>query len=348
MKLALLILVLWSAAAAAAYGQGTIVMKAAARVGPDAPVTLADVASLVGPDAEALGAMVIVPAGERSGGGRERIDAERVRAALNLWSGAPPVNWGRLTLGGGTCSILPPLATPPKPKEGASPAAAVPDRGTVRSVIAERLGPMLGVESSDLRLEFDAADADVLGLSIAGRTIDVRPTGVSERMPLAVTVYETAAGHAPTIVAARTLRVGVKVRRLVILASAAKRRGELIGPGDVTTETRWIPPGEQALTLDRVVGAAIRTRLAPGQEVSARDIEPPLVVGRGEVVSVHCVSGQVVVRTTARALDDARDGGLVKLQSLVDESRTFYGRMDGRGRAIAVNATGGALMENKR
>ncbi len=322
------------------HGQSTIVLKAAARVPAEAPVVLADVASLLGAEAEALAKVVVVPAIERGASrraGAERVDAERVRAAIDTWTPGPgegPVNWGRMTLGGGTCVILPPLSGP-APQVQRAPAAEAPETGTVRGVIAARLGMLLNAQRTDLRLAFDQPDREFLDLNAEGRTVDVRPTGMSGRMPLAVTVYETMGAK---IVAARTVRVGVQVRRAVVLAAAAKRRGELIGPGDLTTEERWVGPEAALLPLEKVIGTAVKSRLVPGEPVMPQDIQPPIVVGRGDLVSVHCVSGLVVVRTTARALDEARDGETVRLQSLADEHRTFYGRMDGRGRAVAVVA----------
>lgn len=321
----------------AARGQGTITLKAATRLAPDAPVTVADVATLTGPEAEALGGVVIVSAAERAAG-RESVSAQRLRDAIDRRDGAP-VNWGRLTLGGGTCAVLPPLSsdTPRVPRPAP---AADREAGTVRGAIAARLCHLLAVERADLRLSFDDADRSILDLSVAGRTVDVRPTGLSEKIPLAVTVYEAAGTAQGRIVGARTVRVGVQVRRSVVLAGAAKRRGDLIGPGDVTVEERWVGPSAPPLALERIVGAAVRTRLTAGEPIGEQDIQPPLVVQRGELVSVHCVSGLVVVRMTARALGEARDGEIVKLQSLSDEKRTFHGRMDGRGRAVAVASDG--------
>ncbi len=331
-----------AAFAGTASGHGTIVLKAATRVGPEAPVTLADVANLVGPDAEALAPVVVLPAAERGrngkDAGREMVSAEQVRAAIDSWEPAPggrPVNWGRLTLGGGTCMILPPLSTPAAGPKGPAAPTEAPETGMVRGVIAARLGLLLGVERADLRLTFDEADRELLDLSAAGRTVDTRPTGMSDRVPLAVTVYETGGAR---IVAAKTVRVGVRVRRTIVAAAegAVKRRGELVGPTDVTTQERWVGPAAAFLPLERVVGAAVKTRLVPGEPITQRDVEPPMVVDRGDLVSVHCVSGLVVVRMTARALGEARDGEIVRLQSLADGDRTFYGRMDGRGRAVAV------------
>lgn len=324
-----LISVAWLAWAPAAAGQGTIALRGAARVEPGAPVRLGDVASLTGAEAEALAGLVLIPSDARRG--RDTIDTELVRRAIDERAGG--TNWGRLTLGGASCVILPPQGAAPSAARPASTEPAVTVTGTVRAVVADRLGRMLDASPTDLRLVFDDSDREVLGLPVGGRIVDVRPTGLSERMPVQVTVYEVGG---ESIAAARTIRVGVQVRRPVVLAAVARRRGDLVGPGDVTGEFRWVGPATAAMTPDRVVGSAVRSRLTPGAVVTPQDIEPPIVVDKGDLVAVHCVSGTIVVRLTARALGSARDGEVVRLQSLVDGERTFYGRMNGRGRAVAV------------
>ncbi|MFM9996794.1 MAG: flagellar basal body P-ring formation chaperone FlgA [Phycisphaerales bacterium] len=329
--------------AVGASAQSTITLRGAARVPAAAPITLADVAGLVGPDAEALARIVVIAPesrGARVNAPAERVDADLVRRAIDEQTARNPVNWGRMTIAGGTCVILPPLdGSRPVAGAAAPHPVAAPYAGSVRAVVAARIAQMLAAEPSDLKLTFDDSDRDVLDLAAVGRTVDVRAAGVSERMPMQVTVYEnagTAGAGGGRIVAGKTVRVGVQVRRPIVLAAGPKRRGEIIGPSDVAGELRWVGPAVGGLTPDRVIGSAVRSRLTPGAVVTAQDVEPPLVVEKGELVSVHCVSGAIVVRMTARALAPARDGEIVRLQSMTDEDRTFYARMNGRGRAVAV------------
>jgi flagella basal body P-ring formation protein FlgA len=316
---------------AAARAQDSIRLVGSARVEAGRAVRLDDVAILTGA-AQTLGDVAVLPA-EQRGKGDTVIDIAAVRRALDAVGADRRVNWGRMTLAGSACRVVsatPVVAPPVAAHQGNSP----PESGAVRHLLPGRLAQILGVSAQDLRVTFDEADRDVLDLSTAGRTVDARAVGASSRMPLAVTVYE-----GDRIVAARTVRADVQVRRQVVLASVARKRGELIGPEDVTTETQWLGPGIRTASRDDVVGAAVKNGIAPGQIVGPQDIEAPIIVRKGEVVAVHCVVGAFVLRTTARATTAGRDGDTLKFESLTDPGRTFLARMDGRGRAVTLQGS---------
>lgn len=312
--------------AAPAAGQGSIELRAAARVADGAAVTLADVARLDGADAAALGGVVLVEPGGRSAGGS--VSLADVRRVLEARGG---VNWGRIALRGSACSILPVEAAPVAPQTPARPAPAVKRpvaEGSVRAATLARIAQLLRASPDDVKVEFDAGDDGILDLSVAGRTLEVRPAGSSDRMPLAVTLFE-----GDRVVASKTIRVKLQVRRDVVVAIGDKRRGDTIEPGDVTVESRWLtgallPPG-----LEQVIGTAAQGRLQAGQVVMAEHVAPAVAANKGDVVAVRCVSGSLVVSTRGRALSSAKDGEVVQLQAL-DSKRTFFARMNGRGRAI--------------
>ena len=138
------------AAADAVRAQGSIVMRPSARVAESAAVTLADVATLDGPDAAALAATVVLAAHERR---ESSIDVDRVRAAIDAAAGPRGVNWGRLTLSGGSCAIL---AAPAAPRP-VPPARPEPVSGaTVRAIVEERLHLLLGVDRVHICFIHDA------------------------------------------------------------------------------------------------------------------------------------------------------------------------------------------------
>ncbi len=312
-----------------AAAQTSVQLRQSARVQPGAAVTLGDAAFLSGPEAEKIAQIVLIAAEHRSS--TPTLGIDQVRRILRAHP--EPINWGLLTISGSTCTIMDPLAAaPPTPKD-VLPAA--PQTPTVRAAVESRLSGLFDAPPADLRLEFDAADHELLDMSAVGRTIDIRAVGASDRIPLAITVYEGDPGNY-RIAASATIRVGVMVRRDVAIASASFRRGEIIGPGQATVDSQWMAPTVRAIPLDRAVGSAVRSRLAPGMIITDGDVEAPIAVRRGELVSVHCVSGSVVLRTTGRAAEDARDGEIVKLTAPNDSKRWFLARMSGRGRAVAV------------
>lgn len=334
-------------AAGAARADGTVELRSSVRVAADAPVTLADLAILTGPDAERLARVVIIEdiASEPTpGAGWLRVGVDRVRDVLG---GQPGVNWGRLSLRGVACSVRS-AGGPSEPAADADAATAgAPDarlydplgHATVRRRVGQRVAEVLGVPESDLRLTFDPGDLALLDTSTAGRTLEIKPAGSSAQIPLVITIYE----H-DRIVRTETIRVGVAVRRAVLIARTSLRRGELVEGADVSADEQWLTPGTRPGAPERVVGSAVRSRLAAGQVVLESDVQPPVVVQKGDLVWVHCLSDSVLLKRQARAMNTARDGEAVELQSLNSKER-FTARMNGRGRAVTIASGGGSQPE---
>jgi flagella basal body P-ring formation protein FlgA len=316
-------------AAASSLGQSVIELRPSARVAAGAPVVVGDIARLEGEDAVVLGTVVVLE-GAKAG---ERVTIDEVRRAVDR-SGR--VNWGRISLRGSACTLaaMESDARPAEATPAGSPAAAPDPAGTVRHAVMMRIAAVAQAPIEDLRLAFSPDDDEILNLHSAGRTVEVTPTGLSDRLPLAVRVFE-----GERIVRSRTIRVGVEVRREVVMGGASRRRGETIGDEDVTRGVQWLGLSARPARLDQVVGASPRMRVNVGQVVMVDDVTPQVVVNKGEQVTVYCVSGTVVLTMRARATAPARDGELVVLEAL-DSKRTFQARMDGRGRAV-VNVDGG-------
>jgi flagella basal body P-ring formation protein FlgA len=102
----------------------------------------------------------------------------------------------------------------------------------------------------------------------------------------------------------------------------------------VVREQRWLSPS-MAAAGEGAIGQVVRGRIGAGEVVLGRDVEPPMVARRGDVVSVDCLAGGLVVRTTARATENGREGEVITLQAL-NSKRTFRARMDGPGRAVLL------------
>jgi flagella basal body P-ring formation protein FlgA len=160
---------------------------------------------------------------------------------------------------------------------------------------------------------------------------------MSDSLPLAITLY-----HGDRIVGSRTIRVGVLIRRSVLIAVAPKRRGEVVGHDDVTAEVRWLGPTAPAEDPSEIIGAAAKSRIGIGQLITLRDVMPAIAVDKGDIVAIRCLSGTVAISTRGRALADGRIGDLVQFQAL-DSKRTFFARMDAPGRAVIAIGTPPAL-----
>lgn len=322
-------------APAVARAQGTITLRPVARVEAAAPITLADIADLIGDEAQKLAAVRVdgepLPDG---GDGWLTVSVERVRSVLRTRKDA---NWGKLTLMGKSCAVRrldPPKAEEPAAQPVVQPAPAEeawPVGATVRPLVAAKISEVLGVGPDDLRLTFDQGDKALLDLAMTGRRAEIQPVGSSDRMPMQVTVFE-----ADRIVTSGTVRVDVKVKRAVLIVRQALSRGQKIGPDDFSTDTQWLAPKAKPATTTGVIGSVAKSSVRSGKMLEEGDIESPVIVRKGDLVTVHCLSGLVKLETVARATGPGRDGDVVNFTTQ-DGKRTFQARMSGRGRAVALS-----------
>lgn len=302
-----------------ALADGTISLRSVARVDASAPILLADIAELDGDAATAHAHAEIAKPGPRPA----TVTLAQVRGVLEQ-RGA---NLGRLALRGSSCNVLAALAAAPIATH-AAPAA--PTGENLRAVVVARVAELLAVEPSDLRLTFESRDEDLLGTATEGRTVAVQPAGEGDRLPLTIRVYE-----GDRIALQGQVRVGVLVRRQVLVTTAVLARGTAIRAGSLLAEERWLPPSASPATGADLDGQVLKSRLSVGQVVEAQDIEPPLVVKRGDVVAVDCLSGAFSVRTTARAMSAGRLGEVIQFQSL-SSRHTFRARVSGPGLAVTL------------
>ncbi len=330
-----------------AIAQTSIVLRPAANVPAGQSVRLSDLADVTGPEAERLREAVVLNDDAAKSADTTRglgVSIEDVRRALeNLPRG---VNWGRVTLSGSTCLVRPivetveaaPAATPNEPLPGRKMVpveAASLDGQTARAIVAERLAMLHAVDLADLRVKIVAsnrADEAFLDAPVGvDERLEIQPgSGLrSARTPLTVDLY-----RGDRLKESRVYSTEVQVRREVLIASALIDRDQTVREEDLRTETRWLNPSvEASVAADDVIGASAKKRIEAGRAIAMTDIQPAVVVQRGEQVWVHCLSGQFVVKIKCRAMAAARDGQLVQLQA-EGSKKPFTARMSGRGVAV--------------
>jgi flagella basal body P-ring formation protein FlgA len=123
-------------------------------------------------------------------------------------------------------------------------------------------------------------------------------------------------------------RVGIPPRVVVALRSLG--RGELIGGGDVALRHRPADDSDSVgfTSLEEVLGKETTRAVPQGKTLEREWVRAPLLVRRGEVVTVRARSAGICVRTTARARDDGSLGDLVAVESLLDR-KTYSARVAG-------------------
>lgn len=328
------------AVAGSPAGAAEIRFRAAARV--TAPVVrLADVAEVLAADAataERLGAVELGPA--PTPGTRRFLSARDVQDALLLaganlsehrWTGSAQIEIVR----------------------DAPTAAAAP--------VAER--PLGFAEERQTREALSRAVAEYL----AGQPQAAGPVQVAPRLDVAqvrtllgaTTPLVIEGGQAPwlgrqALVVAFDSPAGpqrlafeadVSPARLAVVTTRPLAKGAIIHPTDVAEVPVDTLPLEAdlAVRLDDVVGQQTLRTFAAGQPLDRASIRRPLVVRRGEVVTVYARAAGLSVRTTARARDDGSAGDVVAVESLQTRD-TYLARVTGP-QTVEVLAAGVAAAE---
>ena len=321
----------------AAHPQSTVSLRSQARiVDVRLPISLADIADISGDDAAKWGKVVIA----ESAASRERVTIAEVRSALNRRRQLGPHDCPRLGVRAG-----PPrraaasTQTPARAREGPRYAVidvAAPRRSPRPSLDAS---PRYSVRPSDLQIAFDPADAAMLDAGVAEKyAVEVRPRRHRRHHAyLRATIYD-----GDRVVAEHRVTADVLVMRDVFVAARTIERRETIAEFDVRAERRWLAPGAvRAASPPResILGAAARARIKEGDIVAQSDVESPVIVRRGDVVYVHCLSGSVAVQARARAMESGREGEVIAFR-LEGADDSFAARIAGPGRAVMLAGPG--------
>ena len=115
--------------------------------------------------------------------------------------------------------------------------------------------------------------------------------------------------------------------------------GHVIDHSDID----WLPVradrvrADAMMNPDEMVGLETRRALRPGEPVRAYDLQAPVVVERGEIVSLVFTVPDLSLTARARALEDAGENEIARFVNL-QSNRTIDAMVEGPGRARVVTA----------
>lgn len=315
-------------------GVTSVTLRPGVRVEANAPVTLADVASVEGPAAERLSGLVLAEDESELDGG---VGVARVRELV-----LEQLAESAVVIRGTTCTLaIRGNAGRSATRRGdSSTTTELPGpEGTVRGQIEAHLLALFGVDERSARFTFEDRDASLLGRSVTGRAVELRVTGSGRRVPLSVAVYEGA-----RVVAEGTVRVEVQLKKDVALAGGDLDRGAVLGPRDLLIESRWVDADADIVSASDAIGRVVRRRVRTGEALVGSELESPVVIRRGDVVMIRSVVGAAAVRMRGRALDDARAGDVIEFESAGatasrNDRRRYAATVLGPGRAIIAPPT---------
>ncbi len=300
-------------------------------------VQLREIAWLTGDTAEKLGGSIVTQLRENQADARISLDT--VRDHLTNMG----VNWGRFNLSGATqCQVS--IASAQAAKQ--TPATAVvtnpqtpihvTDAITINEHVHRFLLNHTGLSDQELVIKYSKADeADLAQAALTDRfEIEVIGTAKLGQIPMIIRRWR---GNAM----AGDLRVTAHVAQKTLAAVVVEnvRRGQSFGPADVQVQEVLIDSERTPVRkLRDVVGHVAARNVRKNQVLFDDDVQLPVMVNRGEQITVRCLVGSMVIRTTARAMSDAALGELVELQN--QRSReAFMARVVGPRQAVLENGS---------
>ena len=110
------------------------------------------------------------------------------------------------------------------------------------------------------------------------------------------------------VVAKLTVMGKVTRRQMVVTAATSIGRGDIIEAKDIKQEEMWLDRKLPTLAVKAgdVLGLEATRSMTAGTLVDTRDFKAAEMAGRGESITVYAVSGNLVVKGTARATESGK------------------------------------------
>ncbi len=196
-------------------------------------------------------------------------------------------------------------------------------------VIAEALRRRLAEQLGDRRidLQFDGRDLDLhlpaeLPPTVALEDLTYEPVGGR------FTAQAVAPAEGPP---AARLRITGRAVTLSQVPVPNRRlgSGEVVGAADIDwIEVAGDRGGDTILAVEEMIGMAARRTLPAGTPIRRRDLQRPVVIGRGDTVTMVLSSGGLTITARGRALEAGGDGDAIRVINL-DSNRTVQATVSG-------------------
>jgi flagella basal body P-ring formation protein FlgA len=130
------------------------------------------------------------------------------------------------------------------------------------------------------------------------------------------------------------LPIDLTIYRPIVVAVKPLTHGTTISASDVQLSETNVSQitGQYLSSLDDVVGKDVKRAITSGSPVLAPQLEPPLLVRRGEAVTLNAASSIVAVKVSGVALTDGRLGEQIRIKNL-SSTRVVQAKIVGPGQA---------------
>lgn len=128
-----------------------------------------------------------------------------------------------------------------------------------------------------------------------------------------------------------------KVYRSVAVAGRNLQRGDLVSAADLSSEIKDVGNLRIGFTLtaEAIIGKEIKFAVNKGETFRNSALDAPLVIRRGDVVSMESSAGEINVRTSATAVSDGRIGQQIRVKNN-QSARIINAKVVGVGKVQSI------------
>lgn len=157
--------------------------------------------------------------------------------------------------------------------------------------------------------------ADIPQTQIPGGGLDMTatvPAGANLSAPVFVKLDLKGSGFSRSVFA----RTVVEVQQPQLVLKNPVIANAQIGKDDLEWKVAPLRAGASAVSMEKLQGFVAARDLQPGQVLTADMLYSPLLVRKGESVTVKATSGGITIAATMRAKSDARFGDTIPVEHL--------------------------------
>ncbi len=287
------------------------------------PVRLGDIADIEGSDASQVADTVV--AATTDAGGSLTVTATTVRSLLDTQG----INWARVTLGGHSRCVVSIGEQPSSELVDSIPSAlanptdpiSIEPTVTLQDRVITWLEGYTGIDRARLRVTPSRRDDEALSQVATHARYEFEPAGSAAigRVPLEIRCYQ-----GDRLVQTHRVALDVAMRVDAVVATRPIGRGQTLAPGDLDLREVFLTnkTATAVTDIDSVIGQVAGASIPSGAVLHTDQVSPPLMVRRGELMAVRCVSGNLVIKTVGRATRNAGLGELVEVRN--ERSRDMF------------------------
>lgn len=128
-----------------------------------------------------------------------------------------------------------------------------------------------------------------------------------------------------------------RVYRSVAVAGRNLQRGDVISANDLATDIKDVSDFRMGfcLTPDALVGKEVKYNINKGETFRNSALDAPLVIKRGDTVSMEASAGEISVRTSGTAVSDGRVGQQIRVKNN-QSARVINAKVVGPGQVQSI------------